>query len=429
MGNRSKVIRHTSLTTIANLAHAASQWLLLVIIVKQFDELILGSLVLTLSVVSPIFLLFSFKLRSLIVTDFHNKHTFEQYVNARIFAQLFIVLLLCVIAPSLLPNVPLVIIISVITFKVFDGISELCYSYLHKKQEFSRAALSQTLRSACTILALIVSTSLSQDISFTFSVWSAVTCLFALIDLAIVAGVIKNSEQRRFALQRIFFSLQTIQISLSLYKKYWPIGISIAFGAMFVYIPNYILESYHGTKAVGQFAAISYFLVAGGILINSLSQAATPKLSTAFNLGQHQVFIRGLLKLMLFGILIGVIGLIIASTMGTWLLSLIYNDSIAQLTTELQLIIFASLIRYSYIFLGAGLNVLHCFNQQTIVYGIGTAGLTCACLLLVPTYGTLGASIAMVIACTLELLVMSVIFIKNWQRITQQHNTTESTAL
>ncbi|GAA5135737.1 lipopolysaccharide biosynthesis protein [Thalassotalea piscium] len=417
MGNNLTVIRHTSLTTIANLAHAASQWLLLVIIVKQFDDYILGSLVLTLSVVSPLFLLFSFKLRSLIVTDYHNNYTFEQYLHTRLLAQLWILFLLFFLVPLLLPEVSLAIVFSVVIFKVFDGISELCYSYLHKQQAFSHAAISQTLRSGITISALLGSAILTQNISITFFTWASVTCLFAFIDITIVARLIKRNEKRKFSAKNTVFSYKKIQASLKLYKQYWPIGISIAFGAMFVYIPNYALEHYRGTAEVGQFAAISYFLVAGGILINSLSQAATPKLSSLFNLGQHQGFLKLLQKLMVFGVLIGVIGLVIASTIGAWLLNLIYNDAIAQLTTELQLIIFASLIRYSYIFLGAGLNVLQCFNQQTLVYGSGTLGLTIACLVLVPMYGTLGASIAMVIACIIELLVMSIIFVRKWQTI------------
>lgn len=424
MSKNSTVIRHTSLTTIANLAHAASQWLLLVIIVKQFDDYILGSLVLTLSIISPIFLLFSFKLRSLIVTDFHNKYIFEQYLHTRFFAQLFIVILLVFIVPLLLPEVSLAIILSVIMFKIFDGISELCYSYLHKQQAFSKAALSQSLRSVFTITALLSSAVLTHNVISTFFTWAAVTCLFAFIDVAIVAHSIKQNEKRGFSFKNTIFSFKAIQTSLKIYQQYWPIGISIAFGAMFVYIPNYVLENYRGTKEVGQFAAISYFLVAGGILINSLSQAATPKLSAHFNLGQHRSFIKLLQKLMLFGVLIGIIGLVIVSTVGSWLLTFIYNDSIAQLTTELQFIILASLIRYSYIFLGAGLNVLQCFNQQTFVYGTGTLGLTLACFLLVPTYGTLGASIAMVIACVLELIVMSFIFIKKWRSLTQLESTT-----
>ncbi|GHE89836.1 lipopolysaccharide biosynthesis protein [Thalassotalea profundi] len=429
MSNNLKTLRHTSLTTIANLAHAASQWLLLIIIVKQFDDLILGSLVLTLSIISPIFLLFSFKLRSLIVTDFHNKHSFEQYINTRILAQIFILALLAYLTPLLLPEVPRVIVISVIIFKVFDGISELCYSYLHKQQAFSRAALSQTLRSALAIIALLTSAMLTHNITLTFLAWAAVTVLFSFVDIVIVARTIKVKEHRRFILKKVLFSYQSIKTSLSLYKAYWPIGLSIAFGAMFVYIPNYVLETYQGTKAVGQFAAISYFLVAGGILINSLSQAATPSLSMQFNQGESQRFIKTLQKLMLVGVLIGILGLVIATTMGTWLLTLIYNESIAQLTTELQLIIFASLIRYSYIFLGAGLNVLQCFNQQTLVYGAGTIGLTIMCLLLVPDYGTLGASIAMVFACFIELLVMSFIFIKKWKTITSHNKTTDGMAI
>ena len=86
------IAKSAGFTTFANIALAAAQWLLLIIIVKQFDELILGQLVLSLSLASPLFLLFSFKIRSLIVIDYHNQRTFEQYLAARWSAQLVVVM-------------------------------------------------------------------------------------------------------------------------------------------------------------------------------------------------------------------------------------------------------------------------------------------------------------------------------------------------
>ena len=140
-----------------------------------------------------------------------------------------------------------------------------------QQQAFSKAALSQSLRSVFTITALLSSAVLTHNVISTFFTWAAVTCLFAFIDVAIVAHSIKQNEKRGFSFKNTIFSFKAIQTSLKIYQQYWPIGISIAFGAMFVYIPNYVLENYRGTKEVGQFAAISYFLVAGGILINSFA--------------------------------------------------------------------------------------------------------------------------------------------------------------
>lgn len=417
MNNKKNIIRHAGLITAANLAHAISQWLLLIIVIKQFDDLVLGQLVLNLSIISPLFMLFSFKLRSLVVTDYHNQYSFEQYLHARFLSQLFVILLLSALLPLLIPKTILSITASVIAFKVFDGISELCYSYQHKQKMFARAASSQIVRSLVSIIALSATAYISHDVSSTFIVWALASGCFALFDIIMAAKTLATVEQRTFALMSVITNVEAFKKSLQLYKKFWPVGISIAFGAMFVYVPNYMLEYFHGTKVVGHFATISYFLVAGGIFITSLSQAITPKLSAFYNQGNLTSFIKTTRLLMFTGAMIGLIGLIIATLFGQWVLTFIYTDVIGKLATELQLVIFASLIRYSYIFLGAALNALRCFNQQVFVYGSGTVTLTIACLWLIPEYGTLGAAIAMIIACSIEFIAMVVIFTQQWHMI------------
>jgi O-antigen/teichoic acid export membrane protein len=150
-----------------------------------------------------------------------------------------------------------------------------------------------------------------------------------------------------------------------------------------------------------------------------LSQAITPKLSNFYNQGNFSQFIKTTKWLMLIGASIGFIGLVLATLFGEWILTTIYTEVIGQLSQELQLIIIASLIRYSYIFLGAALNALRCFNQQVIVYGSGTVTLTIACLVWVPKYGTLGAANAMIIACVVEFIVMVIIFMKQWRQVSK----------
>ena len=188
---------------------------------------------------------------------------------------------------------------------------------------------------------------------------------------------------------------------------------------MFVYLPNYAIEYFLSTEQVGQFAAVSYFLVAGGILINSLSQAVTPKLSNLYHQQQAKAFISLTLTLMAVGAGIGLVGLGIVTLIGEWLLQLMYTSAIAKLLPELQLIVVASLIRYSYIFLGSALNVLKCLNQQVYVYGSGTISLALALYYLTPAYQTQGVAIAMIIGCAVEFCVMTLLFANKWQAAKQ----------
>jgi len=411
------MINQIGLTTIANLAHAFTQWLLLVITVKYFDQLVLGQLMMCLSITAPLFLLFSFKLRSLVVTDYHNTYSFEQYLCSRFLAQIFVIICILVLIPFVMSELLPSIILSVILFKVSDGICELNYSYLHKHQAFSIVAKSQLLRSFCTISALMGAAYFTSSVSVTFIIWALTTFFFAIFDTFKAGKILVKTEQRRFQLLLSALNLKTHINSIKIYKQYWPVGLSILFGAMFMYIPNYVLAYYYDHESVGKFSAISYFIVAGGILINSLSQAATPKLSNLFHKHRYSEFIDLTKLLMLSGATIGVISFIIVYLAGTWILQLVYNSAISALHIELQLVIFASIIRYSYIFLGSALNVLKCFNQQSIVFGCGAATLAISCLILVPIHGTIGAAMSMILACLIEFVIMARLFITQWRKV------------
>ena len=414
MTNKS-MFQHVSYTSVANISHALAQWVLLIIVVKLFDEIILGQLVLTLSIVSPVFMLFSIKLRTLVVTDYQNKRQFEQYLHARLTIYIPILLIIGAVHYFALNHIILSILTSVTLFKLSDGISELCYSYLHKHHLFNKASKSQFLRSLISSLTIAISAYLSQDVKITFFTWSSIAIVFALYDIYQCKSAIKSIENRPFAFTLLAFNRDNITQSLILYKNYWVLGLSIALGAMFVYIPNYMIEYFHTTTMVGEFAAISYFLVAGSILITSLSQAATPKLTALYNQQKHTLFIKLTGQLVFTGLAIGLIGYAIALLIGEPLLALIYNGTIAQLSFELQLIIVASTIRYCYIFLGSALNAMNCLKQQTFVYLVGAITLLVSSYFLIPDYSTVGAGVAMIIATFSELLIMIALFVRNWK--------------
>ena len=403
------------LTTFANIAHALAQWLLLMIVVKQFGDLTLSELVLCLSVASPLFLLFSFKIRSLIVIDYHNHRPMAEYLLARWFTQLLVILLIIAIAGLTLTHISSIILASVLLFKVSDGTCELCYSYWHKQQQFRQAAKSQVIRAASTTALLIITGLWSKSVELTFIAWSFTHLCFAIFDVCFVTKQIKAGKQRSAGIQTTITTPAHWRSIFRLYKEYWLVGVSITFGAMFVYLPNFAIEYFLDTELVGRFAAISYFLVAGGILINSLSQAATPKLSRLYNEQHFQSFLKLTCLLMAAGATIGLFGLVVASLIGEWILRLMYNEAIAQLQTELLLILVASLIRYSYIFLGSALNALQCLNQQVVVYGAGTLTLALALIWLTPLYQTQGVALAMIIACAVEFTVMLALFVKTWR--------------
>ena len=104
----------------ANILLAASNWLLLVIIAKQFSEQTLGFFVLTLSICSPAFLFASFKVRTLLVVDLNWRFTLSEYAAARLVANCFVTAVILALVFAGLITLPFLTVVTVLAYKWCD---------------------------------------------------------------------------------------------------------------------------------------------------------------------------------------------------------------------------------------------------------------------------------------------------------------------
>ena len=162
-----------------------------------------------------------------------------------------------------------------------------------------------------------------------------------------------------------------------------------------------------GVESAGYFASISYFLVAGGIIVNSLSQVLTPKLAIYYQRREQKAFSRLLRQLCLIGLLLGLFGVGIAWILGGFFLELFYTPYIAKFHGVLTLLMLAAGVRYIYIFVGTALASIQSFAVQTKIYACGLSAMALSCYLLIPEYGLYGAAYAMFIATLLECLLFA----------------------
>ncbi len=362
-------------------------------------------MVISLSVLSPLFLFSSFKLRTLLVVDLENEYPVVQYFNARFLANTVALLLSPILWFAFLNDVSGAVFCAVVAYRWFDAWCELCYSYMQRIQSFKQVSKSQTLRSVASTLALIVSSVLFHSIQITLLSWVLTVAAFAFKDLWLVSRLVKQNEGQVFPLSLMAGRFSYYLQSLSIYKKYMTVSFALMFSSLFVFIPNYFLKAHAGLEAAGQFAAVSYVLVAGSILITSVSQVASPMFSRLVIDDQYPAYFRLAIKMCFVGLGIGFVGFLITILFGEWILKLVYNREFAELAPELNWIMAAAMVRYSYIFLGTSMNALKLFKFQTQIGFVGVAIILVTCFVLVPEQGTLGAAVSMFIATCVELLL------------------------
>lgn len=399
-----KTLKQNSLMTlVANILVAASNWLILVIIAKKFDGQSLGQFVLALSICSPAFLFASFKVRTLIIVDTDWIFKLSEYATARLMANL-VVTLFIVATVLYLPNDRFIyVLVLVLLYKWCDAWSEFCQSYLRRIHKFEYSSGSLVLRSILTILSVSLIAFYSQSFLLILIVWFAVTAIFASIDSIIFAKMVRftNPSQIDF---RSVFSMSSVHRAFTLYKTYATVAVAMAVSSLFVYIPNYFLNYQIGVEAAGVFAALSYFLVAGGIIINSLSQAVTPKLTQLFAQRELREFKTLTNKLCIVGIVLGASGFLVSYFFGAFFLQLFYNNSIALHNTALNWIMAGAGVRYVYIFIGTSFSSLKLFHIQTQIYGLGLLSMFLGCWFLIPIYQLKGAAIALFISTVIEII-------------------------
>ncbi|MDN4502877.1 hypothetical protein QX776_10715 [Alteromonadaceae bacterium BrNp21-10] len=413
-----QLARNSLFTLIANLSLALSNWLLLVIITKYFSANLLGEVVLALSILSPLFLFSSTKLRTLLVVDLDNEFPVKQYFNARFMANGLALLLVPLLWWCFLTDVSAVIVAMIALYKWCDAWCELSYSYLHRIQQFKLVAKTQTLRSLLSIVALLVSAILFEDIVITLFCWLLVALVFAVLDIQRVRTRVIGELQQDFNLRGLICDNGLYRQSLVLIRRYFTVSIGLVMVSLFVYIPNYALKAYVSVEAAGQFAAISYFLVAGSILISSLAQVLSPQFSLLVKAQDVAGYFSLLAKACVIGLVIGGLGLLVTYFIGGWVLAIVYTSVFSEFHEVFVWVMAAAMVRYSYLFMGTAMNSLKLYHLQTQIYFVGTVTVLLMCLLWVPQQGLLGAAKAMFMATCVE-------FSLYWLRLFQLYRKTK----
>ncbi|ALS98651.1 lipopolysaccharide biosynthesis protein [Lacimicrobium alkaliphilum] len=397
------------MTLSANISMAVSNWLLLVIIAKVFGDHQLGEVALSLSVLSPLFLLASFKLRTLLITDTQNEYQISQYFHARLLANNLLLLLTPLLCWTLLDGINATVVMLIALYKWCDSWFELTISVLHRQKAFTSAGLWIFARALCTALALICAFWF-EDVLLTLTLWVSVTAMFALLSTFNCRRQVSTVFNQTFSLA--LFQAQALRRSLFLFRKYRTLSMALMFSSLFIYLPNLFLQHLQGISEAGRFAAVSYFLVAGSMLITSISQTAQPYLSQLQAQQQFRTLWIAAFKLCLSGLAIGLMALLLVCWLGPRLLALIYHQGMTDMSAELNWIMAAAMVRYGYIFLGTTLNAFRLFQVQTRIALAGTLTVAVACLLLVPGSGTLGAAQAMFMATCVEMVLYLVYLLR-----------------
>lgn len=394
-------------TFSGNFIYALSQWLILIILAKLGKPETVGKFSLGLAIVTPVMTFANLNLRSIQITDTRHEFKFHEYLNLRIFSVIIgfgLISGICIFSNYSLYTKIIISLIGIT--KAIETIGEIIYGYFQYNERMdiiSKSLIGKAILSVTFLGFLFFLTNdLVNGIIGLFSAWTIMLIFFDIPQLLIL-----NSN--KITLKNYFFYFSAYNLSLKKdrgLKLFWmalPLGISIMLISLNVNIPRYFIEYNLGEYELGIFSSISYMVIAGNMVINSLGQAASPRLARYFAFNQITEFKKLLIQLIFIAFFLGILGVLIAFFFGKEILTLIYTKEYSVYSNLFVIIMFSSCIMYVAAILGYGMTAARYFKIQTPLFLVIVFITTILCMLLVPQYGLYGAIIAILISSFIQM--------------------------
>ena len=390
------IARNFAWTAVGNAVYAMCQWAVVVVLARALDASAVGEWSFAFAVTTPVFLLADLQLRTVYVTDPDERVAFGSYLALR----LLTTLATCVglLGFALLRSAggtAALAILAVAAAKAIESGSEMLYGVFQKRERMDLVARSLLLRGPLGLLAVAGVVTMTRSVPL-----GAAALAFAGLLVLVGHDVPTLLRLPHAPRARPRFESRTL---VRLLRTALPLGIVTGLVALNSSIPRYFLEVYHGAAELGVFAAMSYCVIAGGLIVNALGQSAVTRLARLYSSGDGQGFRDLMFRLVAFGLVMAALALAAARFAGSHILGLLYGPEFALQPTTFVIVVLGGSIGYVASFLGYGMTAARWFRVQAPLFAALAALDAFACWLLVPALGSTGAALATVITALFGL--------------------------
>jgi O-antigen/teichoic acid export membrane protein len=407
-----------SWTFAGNVIYSACQWGMLVVLAKLGSPEMVGQFTLSMAITAPVIMFTNLQLRGIQATDAKQQFCFGDYLGLRLLGTGLALLIIAGIALKTNYSGEMILIILVMGLaKASESISDVFYGLIQQHERMDRISKSLMVKGPLSLFLLGIGVLLTRSVVGGV-VGLAIAWLVVLLAYDIPSGLLmlqsKSKNLDSPFQSSILIRLWTIRVRLkprwdykTLRKLIWlalPLGIVMMLISLNVNIPRYFIEQYLGKRELGIFAAISYLMVLGGMVVNALGESASPRLAKYYADGNHKAFGLLLLKVVGIGILLGGGGVLMALVAGKPILTLLYSAEYAQRSDLFVWLMVVSGINYVASFLGYGMTAARYFHVQMPLFTLVTSASALACFWLIPSSGLQGAVIALIVAALIQIV-------------------------
>jgi O-antigen/teichoic acid export membrane protein len=417
--------RNFSWTFTGNLIYAASQWGMLVVLAKLGSPEMVGQFTLGLAVTAPVIMFTNLQLRGIQATDAKGDYIFSDYLGLRLIGT---GLALLIIAGITLKAgyrwETSLVILTIALAKAFESISDVFYGLIQQHERMDRIAIALMIKGPLSLLFLGIGVLLTGSV-VGGAVGLAIAWGLVLFGWDLRNGrlILKNSSHQKEEADLLVADAEPLKGQNPLYPRWhrktlvklvWlalPLGFVMMLISLNTNIPRYFIERYLGERELGIFAAMSYLMVVGSMVVSALAESASPRLAKYYAAGNSTAFRTLLLKLVGVGLMLGTAGVVVAVVAGKPILTLLYKPEYAERSDLFAWLMVAAGMGYVSSFLGYGMTAARYFQVQMPLFVLVTGSSAISCLWLIPTMGVRGAAIALIIGAIVQAVFsLGVIF-------------------
>jgi len=432
--------RNFSWTFTGNLIYAASQWGMLVVLAKLGSPEMVGQFTLGLAVTAPVIMFTNLQLRGIQATDAKGDYVFSDYLGLRLIGT---GLALLIIAGITLKAgyrwETSLVILAIALAKAFESISDVFYGLIQQHERMDRIAIALMIKGPLSLLLLGIGVSLTGSV-VGGAIGLAIAWGLVLFGWDLRNGrlILKNSSHGREREDLLVADAEPAKSQNPLYPRWegktlsklvWlalPLGFVMMLISLNTNIPRYFIERYLGERELGIFAAMSYLMVVGQMVVSALAESASPRLAKYYAAGNSTAFGTLLLKLVGVGLMLGAGGVFVAVVAGREILTLLYKPEYAERSDLFLWLMVAAGMGYVSSFLGYGMTAARYFRVQMPLFVLVTGSCAIACFWLIPTQGVRGAAIALIVGAIVQAVFSLGVIVHALYRLKRYQGTTSN---
>jgi len=405
---------------VGNSIYAGGQFAMLVLLAKLVRPELVGQYALGLAVVYPVMMLTNLQLRAVVTSDARPQTHFGYYLSLRLLTTSLALVIIFAITQVLGYSWELKgVFLMVGAAYAIETISDVYYARLQLHDKMDGIAKSLIARGLLSTLGLAVATYVSGSLPWGLAgvVLARAIVLFGYDIRERTHGL--SGRSKWFSRNEELTPRFDLRVHRELLWLSLPLGIVVLLTTLNSTVPAYFIKHALGERDLGIFTAIGFVISVGNMAVVSLGQSAFTRLARSYASGNVAVFGSLLAKLLAFGGILGVCGMIVSKLAGREILTILFRPEYAERADLLPWMMAAGGALFMAQFLGFGMTAAGYYNSQVMLNILANLSLLVACYWLVASHGLLGAIVAMLIATTVQLAGSALVLVLGVRTRTQ----------